>query len=188
MRNTIDCLKELKKEKISDEEKAIILDELLRNELSTLSNLCHEYEKDKEIYDDRLQESLITLSNNYSLYDIESGIPFTEFYIPIIRKRLDEVLRDERILKGEIDELTYKLNKLLDAEEKLRNKLNRKPSHDEIAKELDITHEEFHELRNYALEVLGIGHDSDELIIDLVNSSSKEIDEETFEEFCKTLN
>ena len=188
MRNTIDCLKELKNEQLNDNERLELVNELLKLEYRTLENLCHEYAKDNLVYEDLLQEALITLSLSYPYYDLDSEISFSEYYIPLIVKRIEEIKAQENELKGEIEHLATRLNDLLDAERTLRKRLKRDPEHEELAKELNITHEELDELRDYAKEVLGINYDTEELIIDLIDKGAETlVDEDTVEKANEEL-
>ena len=188
MRNSIDCLKELQYKDLNDTERLELIDELLRLEYKTLENLCHRYESETLIYDDLLQEALITLSSVYENYDLDSEISFSEFYIPLIEKRIEEMKEEESTLKSEVEHLANRLNDLLDTEKALRKRLKRDPEHEEIAKELNITHEELDELRDYAKEVLGVNYDTEELIIDLIDKNSESlVDEDTVEKANEQL-
>ena len=188
MRNSIDCLKELQYKDLNDTERLELINELLRLEYNTLENLCHRYESETLIYDDLLQEALITLSSVYENYDLDSEISFSEYYIPLIEKRIEEMKEEESVLKSEVEHLATRLNDLLDAEKALRKRLKRDPEHEEIAKELNITHEELDELRDYAKEVLGVNYDTEELIIDLIDKNSETlVDEDTVEKANEQL-
>lgn len=100
-----------------------------------------------ESFDDLMQVGSLGLINAIERFDIERGYAFSSFAIPYIRGEIQHYLRD----KGTVVRIPRKWQTLqsqsAQAIRQLQAELNRKPSDREIADRLDITEEEWQQVR-----------------------------------------
>lgn len=109
--------------------------------------VCHWLNQCQESYDDLLQVGCIGLIRAIERYDISKGFAFSSFAIPYIRGEIQHYLRDKgysvRIPRRCL-ELKNQSNRIV---RELRNKLNRQPTDQEIARELGVSLQEWHDVK-----------------------------------------
>lgn len=114
---------------------------LVRREVRHWLNQC------QESYDDLLQVGCIGLIRAIERYKLEKGFAFSSFAIPYIRGEIQHYLRDKgysiRIPRRCL-ELKHQSNRIV---RELRSRLNRQPTDQEIAKELGVSLEEWHDVK-----------------------------------------
>ncbi|MEM8501812.1 MAG: RNA polymerase sigma factor SigF [Cyanobacteria bacterium P01_D01_bin.1] len=100
-----------------------------------------------ESFDDLMQVGSLGLINAIERFDIEKGCAFSSFAIPYIRGEIQHYLRD----KGTVVRIPRKWQALQSQSKQairhLQSELNRKPRDCEIADRLDITVEEWQQVR-----------------------------------------
>lgn len=114
---------------------------LVRKEVSHWLNQC------QESYDDLLQVGCLGLIRAIERYDLQKGFAFSSFAIPYIRGEIQHYLRDKgyplRIPRRCV-ELKHQSNRIV---RQLRDKLNRQPTDQEIARELGVSLQEWHDVK-----------------------------------------
>lgn len=109
--------------------------------------VCHWLNQCQENYDDLLQVGCIGLIRAIDRYDIEKGFAFSSFAVPYVRGEIQHYLRDKgysiRIPRRCL-ELKNQSNRIV---RKLRNELNRQPTDQEIARELGVSLQEWHDVK-----------------------------------------
>ncbi|WP_330202236.1 RNA polymerase sigma factor SigF [Cyanobacterium sp. Dongsha4] len=125
----------------------------IRNQILELNmglvrkEVCHWLNQCQENYDDLLQVGCIGLIRAIDRYDIEKGFAFSSFAVPYVRGEIQHYLRDKgysiRIPRRCL-ELKNQSNRIV---RKLRNELNRQPTDQEIARELGVSLQEWHDVK-----------------------------------------
>ena len=100
-----------------------------------------------ETFDDLMQVGSLGLINAIERFDLEKGYAFSSFAIPYIRGEIQHYLRD----KGTVVRIPRKWqtlqNQAAQAIRHLRNELNRMPSDYEVAAKLNVTVEEWQQVK-----------------------------------------
>ncbi|MEL7052468.1 MAG: sigma-70 family RNA polymerase sigma factor, partial [Cyanobacteria bacterium J06588_5] len=100
-----------------------------------------------ETFDDLMQVGSLGLIRAIERFDIQKGFAFSSFAIPYIRGEIQHYLRD----KGTVVRIPRRWQTLQSQSAKairhLQESLNRRPSDQEVAAELDITVEEWQQVR-----------------------------------------
>ncbi|MBE9061996.1 RNA polymerase sigma factor SigF [cf. Phormidesmis sp. LEGE 11477] len=100
-----------------------------------------------ETFDDLMQVGSLGLINAIERFDLERGYAFSSFAIPYIRGEIQHYLRD----KGTVVRIPRKWQTLQSqsahAIRHLQSELNRKPSDHEVAAQLDVTVEEWQQVK-----------------------------------------
>ncbi|MEL7333825.1 MAG: RNA polymerase sigma factor SigF [Cyanobacteria bacterium J06560_2] len=100
-----------------------------------------------ESFDDLMQVGSLGLIRAIERFDVQKGFAFSSFAIPYIRGEIQHYLRD----KGTVVRIPRRWQTLQNQSAKairqLQSDLNRKPSDQEVAAELDITIEEWQQVR-----------------------------------------
>jgi RNA polymerase sigma-B factor len=114
---------------------------LVRKEVYNWLNRC------QENYDDLLQVGVLGLIRAIDRFDDEKGYAFSSFAMPYIRGEIQHYLRDKgyclRIPRRFL-ELKNRSNRVI---RQLRDELNRQPTDKEIVAELEITLEEWQDVK-----------------------------------------
>lgn len=109
--------------------------------------VCHWLNQCQESYDDLLQVGCLGLIRAIERYNLDKGFAFSSFAIPYIRGEIQHYLRDKgysvRIPRRCL-ELKNQSNRIV---RELRNKLNRQPTDQEIARELGVSLQEWHDVK-----------------------------------------
>lgn len=114
---------------------------LVKKEVAHWMNQC------QENYDDLLQVGCIGLIRSIERFNPEKGFAFSSFALPYIRGEIQHYLRDKGYsirIPRRCMELKNQSNRIV---RELRNKLNRQPTDREIAKELGVSLEEWHDVK-----------------------------------------
>ncbi|EDX84761.1 RNA polymerase sigma factor, sigma-70 family [Synechococcus sp. PCC 7335] len=100
-----------------------------------------------ETFDDLMQIGSLGLINAIERFDLEKGYAFSSFAIPYIRGEIQHYLRD----KGTVVRIPRKWqalqNQAAQAIRHLQNELNRKPNDYEVAARLNVTVEEWQQVK-----------------------------------------
>jgi len=100
-----------------------------------------------ETFDDLMQVGSLGLINAIERFDIEKGYAFSSFAIPYIRGEIQHYLRDKSTVVRIPRKWQALQNQSVQAIRTLQSELNRKPSDYEIADRLDISVEEWQQVR-----------------------------------------
>ena len=155
--------------------------DLYNEMISDIEEIVNKYEGQGVSNDDLFQEAsyaFLSICDEYK----DSDVDFSYLFETEIADHLESIIDREREYKKENEALANRLNAIIDAEIELKESLKRNPSHKEIAEKLGISNEEFHELREYAVEILKMQDEElkvshDDLISDLIAKISNSLEE-----------
>lgn len=128
----------LKKIKNGDKEAK---DEFIRGNLRLVLSICQRFSGRGESMDDLFQVGCIGLIKSAENFDVNLGLKFSTYGVPMILGEIRRYLRDNNMVRvsRSLRDTAYKA---LAVKEKLTLNLSREPSVGEIAKELDMNKED----------------------------------------------
>ena len=172
----------------SDEEKLNTLkNDLLLMEIDNIRSIVSNYSDRGIPFDDLFQEACLSLLVALENFDHNKSKDFKSFYTKHIKNRLEKIIKDEERNINEYNNIVSELNRLIDTERKLKEVYRRNPTHHEIMEDMNITHEELHNLIEFAFDVLKaedetIEYNEDTLISDLIDRYVSDDRKEEIEE------
>lgn len=159
----------------SDEEKLNTLkNDLLLMEIDNLREIASIYSDRGIPFDDLFQEACLSLLASLDNFDHNKSKDFKSFYSKHVKKELERIIKNEEMNTLEYNNIVSELNKLIDTERKLKEVYRRNPTHQEIMEDMNISHDELHNLIDFAFDVLkaedeSIKYNEDTLISDLID-------------------
>ena len=128
----IDLFKKYQQGEISAKE------ELINGNLKLVLSILKKYNNRTDNMDDLFQVGCIGLIKAIDNFDLSHEVKFSTYAVPMVLGEIKRYLRDNNSVRisRSIKDIAYKALKV---KEELTNKLNKEPSVDMIAKELDLT-------------------------------------------------
>ncbi len=172
----------------SDEEKLNTLkNDLLVMESDNIRDIVTLYNNRGIPFDDLFQEACLSLLSALENFDHNKSKDFKSFYAKHIKKDLERLVKEEEKNITEYNNIVLELNKLIDSERKLKEVYRRNPTHDEIMEDMNISHEELHNLIEFAIEIIKAEDETiecgeDTLISDLIDRFTSDERKEELEE------
>ena len=125
----------LKTEKSTEREKFI------ENNLGLVHSCANRFRGKGIEYEEMYAAGCVGLIKAYDAYDIERGVQFSTYAVPVILGEIKKLFRDGGMVKvtRSVKELSLKINY---ARENLQKKLGQEPTLKEIAAELNVSVEE----------------------------------------------
>ena len=116
-------------------------DEFVRGNLRLVLSICQRFSGRGESMDDLFQVGCIGLIKSAENFDVNLGLKFSTYGVPMILGEIRRYLRDNNIVRvsRSLRDTAYKA---LAVKEKLTSSLSREPTVDEVAKELDMSKED----------------------------------------------
>ena len=116
-------------------------DELINGNLKLVLSVIQRFTNRGEPLDDLFQVGCIGLIKAIDNFDVELGVRFSTYAVPMIIGEVRRYLRDNNSVRvsRSMRDTAYKA---IQAREKLSNELDREPTIEEISKELDIKKED----------------------------------------------
>ena len=113
-------------------------DELINGNLKLVLSILKKYNNRTDNLDDLFQVGCIGLIKAIDNFDLSHEVKFSTYAVPMILGEVKRYLRDNNSVRvaRSIKDTAYKALKI---KEELTNKLNKEPTIDAIAKELDLT-------------------------------------------------
>ena len=162
----------------SDEEKLNNLkNDLLYMEIDNIRSLSSSFENRGILPEDLFQEACLEVLSALETFDHHKSKDFKSFYTKHVKNKLEKLVKEEEEGQSEYLEIVNELNRLIDTERKLKSTLRRNPTHEEIMEDMKISHEELHNLIEFAFDILKaedetIEYTEDTLISDLIDRYS----------------
>ena len=162
----------------SDIEKLNTLkNDLLYMEIDNIRRISSLYTDRGILEDDLFQEACLEVLSALENFNHNKSKDFRSFYENHIKNRLETLVESEEFGQSEYQKIVNELNRLIDTERKLKEAYRRNPTHEEIMKDMNISHEELHNLLDYAFSVLKAEDETielteDTLISDLIDRYS----------------
>ena len=187
---TNDEIIELLKQRTNEESKKKIDELILLDHIYIAEKIAKKYETDDFLYDDLYQEALISIMSNIDNYDYNKKISFVEFLERKIDKDINNYIENEKQYLIDSRYLTDRLNKVIDTEEELYVRLKRFPDETEVAEELNITVDNLRELKDYAIDILGLEKNDinrTKLIKELISTGSPDLSDDLSKDLNETI-
>lgn len=183
-KETLDLILKLRLN-ISKTENEKIIETLLNDNIDLIKDAASKVKSSYLSYDELIQESYLAFLNALNVFDLSRKISFKDFLktylVNKIKKADDEALSISSIP----EDMTKKLNNLIDAEKALFKKLKRYPSDIEVIEYLKIKKEEHEELKNLASSILKVEIKKDDCISLYIESD--DIKDESLDDDLDTL-
>ncbi|KXS43669.1 MULTISPECIES: SigF/SigG family RNA polymerase sporulation sigma factor [unclassified Candidatus Frackibacter] len=140
------------KELLSDEETKELLakaqagsneakEKLVNHNLKLILKIAHRFANSNYNYEELFQIGSIGLLKAIERFDLDRGVKFSTYAVPLIIGEIKRFLRDDDVVKvsRSLKNRAYKINKV---KEELMAELNREPTVGEVADKLDVSKEE----------------------------------------------
>ncbi len=116
-------------------------DEFIKGNLRLVLSICQRFAGRGESMDDLFQVGCIGLIKSAENFDVNLGLKFSTYGVPMILGEIRRYLRDNNMVRvsRSLRDTAYKA---LAVKEKLTSTLSREPTVDEVAKELDMPKED----------------------------------------------
>lgn len=139
-------------------------------------------------FEDLMQEGRLAMVKAIENFDVTKKVKFQTFAFKVIRQSIKRALINQGKTIRVPERIVQKLNSILEAEEALSKKLNRKPTEDEVSSYLDISVKELRKLKACAFQVISFdGHYDDKKditlseIIKTAENNPEESEDESFD-------
>ncbi|MCK8825165.1 SigF/SigG family RNA polymerase sporulation sigma factor [Fuchsiella alkaliacetigena] len=116
-------------------------EKLTNHNLKLVLKIAHRFSNSRYDYEELFQIGSIGLLKAIDRFDLEREVKFSTYAVPLIIGEIKRFLRDDDLVKvsRSMKVTAYKVNKI---KEKLMGKLNREPTINEIAEEMEVPREE----------------------------------------------
>jgi RNA polymerase sporulation-specific sigma factor len=116
-------------------------EKLVNHNLKLVLKVAHRFANKNYNYEELFQVGSIGLLKAIDRFDLDKGVKFSTYAVPLIIGEIKRFLRDDDAVKvsRSLKHKAYNINK---AKEELTAKLNREPTINEIANKLEISKEE----------------------------------------------
>jgi RNA polymerase sporulation-specific sigma factor len=116
-------------------------EELVNGNLRLVLSVIQRFNNRGEFVDDLFQVGCIGLMKSIDNFDLSQNVRFSTYAVPMIIGEIRRYLRDNNPIRvsRSLRDIAYKA---LQVRERLMGKTSKEPTAEEIAKELDVTHEE----------------------------------------------
>lgn len=170
------------------------LKETIFNEFLPIIRSISKELKTYDFYEeDIFQEASIELLKAIDEFDLESDITFVDYVTSNIKRRVREVIEDQKEVERISKYISNTLNKIIDTENRLYKSLKRKPKISDVIDKLDMEKDEYNEMKDYAITSLELDNsykDDKYLISDLValkSDTNEESNDESNDEMIELL-
>ena len=116
-------------------------EQLVNGNLRLVLSVIQRFNNRGEYVDDLFQVGCIGLMKSIDNFDLSQNVKFSTYAVPMIIGEIRRYLRDNNPIRvsRSLRDIAYKA---LQVRERLMSKTSREPTAEEIAKELDVPHEE----------------------------------------------